>query len=183
MLIFLARSFQENGIADNLIKLDAEGFKISEGDPLLNGIVDQLCGVRLYGKLWGGSGTAWCPSLARRFPAGNGSSTASSGGSSRSSQCLGFLSAWSSRCARQIGQKRGAHFVSPQPATATRDTGRLQSELQFRHFGPILAAIAGTPVEPSLVNFYTLDTMRSPPHPHVTSTRQFRIYNNRHFFS
>lgn len=165
----LARKMEENGSAKALIDLEKSGFKISEGDPLLLCVVD--CGndhsVRYANggnfalpvgapghAAWPGGAAPVVGAAAAALPAGVDAAPPNA--------LASFL-----RGMPDIVDKSGGHgllFYVPNMGRLYEIPARFQGSAQFRRIGPNAAALFGVPAEPSLVEFYTLDTMRAPPH-------------------
>ena len=171
----LARTCQETGVAKALIKLDAEGFKISEGDPLLF-VVYDASDTNAVGYVNSGNyglaagqpgGIPWpggaAPAVGAPLPAGVAAAPPNA--------LASFLRGLPDIVDKSDGNM-GLVFYVPNLGLLHEMPPRLQQEDQFIRKGPVVAGLMGIPVENALVSFYTLDGMRKPPHayPHFNQT-------------
>ena len=162
----LARKMEENGSAKALIDLEKSGFKISESDPLLLCVVD--CGND-HSVLYANGGNYVLPVGAPGHAAWPGGAAPVAGAALPDGVDAAPPNALASfiRGMPDIVDKSGGHgllFYVPNMGRLHEMPGRFGGSAQFRRIGPTMATLLGVPAEPPLVDFYTLDTMRAPPH-------------------
>jgi hypothetical protein len=156
----LAHRFARNGIAKVLLKLEKDRFKCSEFDPLLIISVD-LNDVDSIGYFNEGnygiapttSGHLAGPNVGQQGPNAVGA----------------FLNNYPGVQDKSGGDLTVLYFDSFGTVFNVRDD--FSQQQQFTRVGPLVAARLGMPqAEASLVQFFTLDRMRSQP-------SQFRYFN------
>lgn len=163
----LARKFDQNGVAKVLIQLEKEGFKISEGDPLLIAVVDHnnpdsvgYANAGNYGVTAGDPGhLAWpggvAPAVGAPLPPGV---------STAPPNALAAFLREMPDVVDKSGGLRGLVFYVPNMGRLHEMSPRFGASQQFRRVGPTMAGALGIPVQPPLVDFYTLDQMRAAPY-------------------
>jgi hypothetical protein len=170
----LARRFQACGAARRLIELAAGGLEVSEGDPLLVGVVDVADADSVayasqgnYGLAAGRPGSlAWpggaAPALGAPLPDGAAAAPPRA--------LAGFI-----RSMRGVvdkagdGAAGGLVFHVENLSRLHEIHVRLQGTDQFCRLGPYVSGLFGPAVDqPELVLFYAFDRMNGPPQPLVS---------------
>jgi hypothetical protein len=174
----LALRFQACGAARRLIELAAGGFQISEGDPLLVGVVDAAdadsaayASQGNYGLAAGRPGClAWpggaAPALGAPLPAGVAAA--------HPHALASFIRSMPGVVDKAgDGAAGGLVFHVENNCRLHEIPLRLQGTAQFCRLGPYMSGLVGAAAEhPELVRFYTLDRMNWPPqaYPGFTKT-------------
>jgi len=158
-----------SGLAANLLQLKDDGFKISEGDPLL--LIE--CDVN-------------DPSAVAYFESGNYGLPVGSPGHVPCPGCLPPVVGGPLAAGVAAGPPHAlGQFITAQPGVQEKSRGGLnlfyikdlttlssvitavQSQAQFRRKGPVFAGAMGVAVEPPLLQFTLLTNMSGPPQHYV----------------
>jgi hypothetical protein len=171
----LARQFQDCGAAGWLIELAAGGFEISEGDPLLVGVVNVADADSVayasqgnYGLAAGSPGhLPWpggaAPALGAPLPAGVAAAPPHA--------LASFIRSMPGVVDKADGVS-GLVFYVENNCRLHEIPLRLQGTNQFRRLGPQVSGFFGAAVDhPELVRFYTLDRMNWPPQAYPSFTK------------
>jgi hypothetical protein len=174
----LARQFDACGVARSLIELAASGFKISDEDPLLVGIVDVAdpdsvgyANAGNYGIAAGSPGRlAWPgggapPAAGAPLPRGVAAAPPHAlGNFLRAMPGVVDKSGGSNRLVFHVENNERLHEIHP----------RIMKADQFRRVGPAVAPLLAPPIapQPELVRFYTIERLNGAPlhYPAFTST-------------
>jgi hypothetical protein len=155
----LARTFVRNGIAKVLRKLEKDGFTCSESDPLLIISVDwnDDDSVGYFNEGNYGIAAATPGHLPAPLPAPN---------VRHPGPCAvgRFLHSYEGVEDTSGGDLTVLYFASLGTMHAVRND--FSEERQFLRVGSAVANLFGVPQEESLVNFFTLDKMKSEPMPY-----------------
>ena len=154
----LARRFARNGIGKALLELDKDGFQYSESDPLLIISVDFLTDDESTGYFNQGNygiAAAIDGHLARRIPDNE----------QQGPNAVGeFLNSFVGVQDKSGGDLTVLHFDSMGTMHAVRK--EFSRQRQVCRVGPLMSTRLGVPREGSLVEFFTLDKIRSEPMPY-----------------
>jgi hypothetical protein len=167
----LARQFQACGAARRLIELAAGGLEVSEGDPLLVGVVDvadadsaAYASQGNYGLGAGRPGSlAWpggaAPALGAPLPAGAAAAPPRA--------LASFIRSMPGVVDKAGDGAAGGLVLHVESLSRLHEIHvRLQGTAQFCRLGPYVSGLVGAAAEhPELVLFYALDRMNGPPQP------------------
>lgn len=153
----LARSFAKNGVAKTLLKLEKDGFQISEKDPLLviNVEMDDADSIGYYNEGNYGIAAATDGHLAGPIPLADQQGPCAVGN---------FLESYVGVRDLSGGDKTVLFFSNMGLLHKVR--AEFAATPQFTRIGPSMAARFGINAEDPLVTFFTLDSMKSEPAPY-----------------
>jgi hypothetical protein len=153
----LARSFANNGVAKTLLKLEKDGFHISEKDPLLiiSVEMDDDDSIGYFNRGNYGIRATTDGHLAGPIPADKEEGPCAVGE---------FLAGYVGVKDLSGGDKTVLFFQNMGLLHAVR--GEFAADPQFTRLGPTVAGLLGVNVQDPLVTFFTLDTMKSEPCPY-----------------
>jgi hypothetical protein len=165
----LARQFQACGIARCLIKLAESGFEITEGDPLLVGVVDVDNPESLAYASRGNYGLSPGTPGHRAWPGGSppeaGAPLPAGAVAAPPRALASFLRSMPGVFDKAGDGAAGMVFHVENLGRLHEIPPRLQGTHQFARLGPWVAENIGSGAveQAELVRFYTLDSMKSPP--------------------
>ena len=160
--IGLAQRFARNGVAKALLKLEKEGFKCSEYNPLLIISLDttDVDSIGYFNEGNYGIAATTAGHLAGPIPA-----TAQQG-----PRAVGeFLTSFEGVEDKSGGDLTVLYFKSFGLMHSVRDD--FVAKRQFYRLGPVMSTRFNVPEEARLVEFFTLDQMNSQPAPYEDFNR------------